>query len=407
MLHKPEVRLIVQSKTSPYNKYYPQILTASVSYAYPFSVPTANIEIVTNRSPETAGYISPLRVDDIVRLQASVKFSRLEKTVWFDIFEGRIRDIDSPFGTKNTTTLNCVGHIYETTYSLIEETKFWSGEYDAMNMLNYLCNTANSAQGYLSRLTYAIDGRYVSSGIMLTDFNIEKDQKYMHDILADLEKISQHTFQTYTQTVYDSTGLLTAVYLCWKPFSNIVTTKYQIIEGTHRLLDADFESSTEDLWTSVRIYGNTYETSNGATPPVITQHQYSGISWDLDAIAAYGRRTYAETVTSLGSNAQCGQLATGYMMVSKDPQVVGKVKVFGTAYAKVGDFVHVKLPSIEINGASIDGNFRVVKVTHNIAQNTFTTDIEFGKLKTDVADYISKIHRKGRVSNCNHIKYHT
>lgn len=405
MLHKPEIRLIVQSKAPPYNKYYPQVLNASASYAYPFQVPTADIEIVTNKSPETMGYISPLRVDDIVRLQASVKFSRNEKTVWFDLFEGRIRSIDSPYGSKNTSTLHCVGHIYETTYSLIEETKYWSGDYDAMNMLNYLCNTANSSQGYLSRLTYAIDGRYVSSGIMLTNFNIEKDQKYMHDILADLEKISQHTYQAYTQTVYDSTGLLTAVYLCWKPFTNAVTSKYKIIEGTHRLLDANFESSTEDLFTSVRIYGNTYTTTAG-DPPVITNHQYTGISWDTDAITSYGRRTYVESVTSLGSNQQCGQLATGFMTISKAPYVSGKVKIFGTAYAKVGDLVYIKIPSLEINGASIDGNYRVVKVSHSIAQNSFTTDLELGKLKTEVSDYITKIQRRGRVSNCNHIKYY-
>jgi hypothetical protein len=400
MLHKPRTRLIVQDKNSPYNKYYPIVLNASASYSYPLTVPTANIEIVTNRTPETSGYISPLKVDDIVRLQVSITFSRNEKVVWLDIFEGRIRDISSPFGARNTTTLDCVGHIYETTYTLLESNYNFSGSIDAVSMLDYIINTS----GYLERLSYTRDTSKTIYGVICTDYTVQKDQRYFHDLLSDLEKIGEHGYYADIKTVYNSYGTLTSAYLCWLKFKDTVTTKYRIIEGTHRLIDASFESTSEDLWNCVRVYGDTYQTSSG-DPPVTVDHQYTGISFDTPAIASYGRRMKVETVTGMKSNTQCGQLATGLMQVAKTPYIIGEVTIFGTSYVKLGDLVYVKIPSLEINGASIDGNYRVVKVTHDISENTFTTKIQFGKLKNDVSDYISLAKRQTRINNCNHIKY--
>ena len=400
MLHKPLVRLIVQGKTSNY-LYYPKVLQADVTYAYPLTVPTANIDIITNMSPETSGYISPISIDDIVRLQVSITFSRTETVVWTDIFEGRVRNIQSPYGTKNTTTLDCAGHIYETTYSLITNDYNWGGTFDAVDMLGILVNNEH----FLSRLSFGGYAAYVTTGVSLETFSIKKDQKYMHDILMDLEKISQHTFQAYTESVYDNFGKLTATYLCWKPFSDNVNTGYKIIEGTHRLLDAEFNSSSEEMYNSVRIYGDTYTTQDNSTPPVVTNHQYTAIAGFSDKITEYGKRSIVETVTGIKSNSQCSQLAVGFATVAKDPFISGRVSIFGTPHAKVGDLVYVKIPSLEINGASIQGNYRVVKVNHSISQNKFVTNIDFGKLKSGVEDYIVKIKRKTRINNCNHIRY--
>lgn len=400
MLHKPRIRLVVQDKNEPYNKYYPTVLSATVNYSYPFTVPTANIEIVTNRTPETSGYISPLKVDYIVRLQTSITFSRSEKTVWSDIFEGRVNAISSPFGDRNTTTLECVGHIYEATYTLIEKNYNFSGSIDAVSLLDYVINT----DGYLDRLTYTRSTDKTHYGVILTDYTVKRDQRYIHDLISDLEKIGQHQYYAGVKTVYNTSGTLTQVFLTWLKFPDTVTQKYKVIEGTHRLLDASFESTTEDMWNAVRIYGDTYQVTSG-DPPVTTDKQYTDSAYDSVYIASYGRRMKVETVTGMTTNNQCVQLAIGLVQVSKLPYVVGEVTIFGTSYAKVGDLVYVKIPSLEINGASIDGNYRVVKVTHNISQNTFTTKLQFGRLKNDVSDYISQTKRQTRINNCNHIKY--
>lgn len=396
MLHRPRVRLVVQSANPPYNKYYPTVLSAECTYSYPFAVPTANIEIITNRTPETSGYISPLLVDDIVRLQVSVTYNRNEKEVWSDIFEGRILTISSPFGQKNTTTLDCVGHIYETVYTMIEKNYNFTSSIDAVSMLNYICNT----DGYLNRLTYTLDTSKTHYGATATDYTVKKDQRYFRDILSDLEKIGQHGYYAGVKTTYNSAGTLTVAYLTWLSFPSTVTTKYRIVEGTHRLLEASFESTAEDLYNCVRIYGDTYQEGSPAV-----DKQYSGISYDSASMTLYGRRMKTETVTGISSNTSCAQLATGLMTVSKVPYIVGEVTIFGTSHAKVGDLVYVKIPSLEINGASIDGNYRVVSVTHSITQNTFTTKLAFGKLKNDVSDYIATTKRQTRINNCNHIKY--
>lgn len=404
MLHKPQVRLVVQDSLSPYNKYYPVVLSATASYSYPFAVPTANIEIITNRTPETSGYISPLKVDDIVRLQVSVTFSRGEKTVWSDIFEGRILTISSPFGQSNTTTLDCVGHIYETAYTLLERSYNFVNNIDVVSMLDYICNTCPDVT-YLDRITYTKTSATTHYGVICTDYTIKKDQRYFHDLLADFEKIGEHGYYAGVKTAYNSYGTLTAVYLTWMQFSSAVTTKYKVIEGTHRLIDASFDATAEDMWNRVRVYGDTYQESNGATPPVMIDKQYSGIAYDTAMMNQYGRRMKSETVTGIAAGTACAQLANGLVQVSKNPYVIGEVTIFGTSYAKVGDLVYVRIPSLEINGASIEGNYRVVKVTHNVSQNTYTTKLQFGKLKNDVADYISLTKRWTRVNNCNSIKY--
>ena len=399
MLHKPKVRLVVQSATSPYNKYYPTVLSASASYSYPFAVPTANIEIITNRTPETSGYISPLKVDDIVRLQVSITFNRFEKEVWSDVFEGRILTISSPFGQSNTTTLDCVGHIYETTYTMFEKTYNFTGSIDAVSMLDFICNT-DPAVTYLDRLTYTKSTALTHYGVTCTNYTMKKDQRYFHDLLADLEKIGEHGFYAGVKTTYDSYGNLSVVNLTWQKFTDTVTTKYRILEGSHRLLDASFDATSEDMWNRVRVYGDTYQEGDPAV-----DKQYSGISYDTALMNQYGRRMKVETVTGITAGEACAQLATGILQVSKNPYVIGEVTIFGTSYAKVGDLVYVKIPSLEINGASIDGNYRVVKVTHNISQNSYTTKLQFGKLKNDVADYISLTKRWTRINNCNHVKY--
>ena len=83
MIQLFNMRLVVQSDSRTKEKYYPKVLTATTAYEYPFSVPTATIEIWTNTEESTDGYVSPVKIPDIVRLQVSTKYHVNEPTVGY------------------------------------------------------------------------------------------------------------------------------------------------------------------------------------------------------------------------------------------------------------------------------------------------------------------------------------
>lgn len=79
MIQIIETRLVVQRNNITKDKYYPKVPTATTSYENPFAIPNATIEIVTNTEEIISGYVSPVHVDDIVRLQVSTKLNPKEK----------------------------------------------------------------------------------------------------------------------------------------------------------------------------------------------------------------------------------------------------------------------------------------------------------------------------------------
>jgi hypothetical protein len=502
MLRDVGVRAVIQRNTVTRDKYYPAVVSASTTQSYPFSVPSATIEIVTNTNSKTSGYTSPFKVDDIIRLQVYTKMSPREKTVWQEIFSGRIRSIKGTYGSKNTTEIFAVGHLEEAEWSLIEEDYTYSTNIDATDILNRLYNVAKTTDspartGYKRIVTF--DHSYALDGIKIPAYSTTKDQTHVSDVFGEIEKISGSDWYIDCFPVYDIDQNLAEVFLTWSPFPSTQTENYKIIEGTERFIECDFESSIEELVTYYKVSGDTpasktpavssknsncdlsasftgsshgsvscsfsgsvdidhghsmgtssgtaltnlaggtgsfltgasvtgYSSSNRSvsgsgstssfTPSgsvsssltidpltIVPTPQLSGKkATDTSLITKYGKRSLIETFTWIKSSAQCQAIADGVISDRGTAQKSGSVKLILTPAAHIGDLVYTKLPSVEVDGAAIDGKFTVFKVQHNINQNSAITTLDLGRVVKTAYDYIGMVAKVAKTTKKNFCK---
>ena len=385
-------RVIIQKPTG--ERYFPKLVNASTAESA--DVPYAQIELITNRSPYTSEYINPIEEDDIVRLQVSCRMSPKEKIVYTDIFEGRVQAISGEYTTKNNTVLICKGHINEASKLLIEENKTWTGTVEARAILTYLVNSAH----YVSRLTFLNQAPYVdqTGDINFTDtesaYATKADQTYLYSVFQDLEKQSGQAWKTGAKCTYTDGGLLDKTYLTWKKLDTVATDKYKAYQGTARYLGSTFEVSIEDQATQQKIKG---DTPSGGT-------QYSGSAIDNTAVAKYGRKTDVDIYSQLQSNATCASIAAGVLPGKVGATISGSINLVGTPEAHYGDMVSVKAYSTELDGAVVQGDFNVYRVRHNITQNSYTTEIQVGKVVLDAYDLIAQIKKTTKVTKCNQVK---
>jgi hypothetical protein len=502
MLRDVGVRAVIQRNTVTRDKYYPAVVSASTTHSYPFSVPSATIEIVTNTNSKTSGFTSPFKVDDLIRLQVYTKMSPKEKTVWQEIFSGRIRSIKGTYGSKNTTEIFAVGHLEEAEWSLIEEDYTYSTSIDATEILNRLYNVAKTTDtpartGYKRIVTF--DHAYAIDGIQIPAYSTTKDQTHVSDVFGEIEKISGSDWYIDCFPVYDIDQNLAEVFLTWSPFPTSVTENYKIIEGTERFIECDFESSIEELVTYYKVSG---DTPPAKTPPVDSKNDNCDISagfkgsaheavacsfsgsvdidhghgmggstgtalttlagatgtfmktasvtgyssdsrsvtgsgstssftpsgsvspaltidpltivptpqlsgkkaTDNSLITQYGKRSLIETFTWIKSSAQCQAIADGVISDRGVAQKSGTVKLILTPAAHIGDLVYTKLPSVEVNGSSIDEKFTVFKVQHSIGQNSAVTTLDLGRVVKTAYDYIGLVAKVAKTCKKNFCK---
>ena len=375
-------RLVIEKPTT-HEKYYPPVIRASTQQTYPFSISYADIEIVSNTQAGTSGYIGQVRFDDIVRLQVSIKYNPYQKTVWQDIFEGRIMDMSSQFGNSNNVTLFCQGHEVEAETAVIEEDYSFATATDARSVLSYFSK-------YLSRLSYSAS--YADTGTSFPTYDSTANQTYMRDLFSDMEAVSGYNWAVKVVPTYSS-GNLSTRYIQWREMSQTASEQYKVIEGTSRMLSADFEVAGKGVRTAYRIYGDTPEGGS----------QYTGYASDAALISLYGKRTEVDTQTWIQSNSLAAAIAAGQLSEWKTPEVSGQVELIGTPEAEIGDLVYCKIPSEELNGASVDGNFTVYRVNHEIDRNSFKTYLDLGKVKKSIYDYIGQVSTVAKTCKKNQI----
>lgn len=366
--------------------YYPKILAAQVSDYFPLQVPTARIEIETNTASSTSGYTSPARTDDIVRLQVNETTTPTEKSKWVDLFEGRIMSISSQLDGGNNTFLYCRGHAEELLYRQVTA-DYTKSSGRTGTIISELIGD------YLDRI---IDGSPslldTTNSTVLTSFNVDQDTKYLIDIVKELEDIEGNNYIFTVVPQYDSDGLYDSCLASWQPVSSTANTNIAVIENRERLISANFSSSIEQLFNDVTIYGE----------PGTAQK--SGTSNDSDSISSYNRRQRSEIDTTLATDYLCEAIATAIVDRAKDPIVSGTLTLVGNKLIEPGDLISVKIPSIEIDGEEIDGDYRVYRVNHGISGSGWTTSISVGEHVHDVAQYISKLFRMVRYNNFSMLK---
>lgn len=396
MLQIVETKLIVQRDNVTKDKYYPKVLSATTSYEYPFAIPTATIEIITNVDESTGGYISPVRVDDIIQLLVSTKMNINEKTVWERIFEGRVRDITSRFESSNTSTLFCIGHIGEAGFALCDLDLSYNNR-DVGYIVTDICF---HTPPLLFRVAW--DASFIESAPEIEYFNLQANQRYIADAFSDLEKLAKYHYYFSIVCTYDANNNLVAPYLRWRHFPEKMTNKYAVIEGTERLLSAEFKSSAEELWNYVRVCGETAENADSGTGDV-SGTQVTGAATSSISRAKYGLHGKVLSIAGIETNYMCANLAAAMVVRFRNPIVSGSATILGTPAARLGDLVHVKIPSLEINGAYVDRNYHVYKVEHSISGSSFITSLDFTKVKKTPEDYIADFAKQSRVSSQNDV----
>jgi len=377
-----EFKVIIQRDDVEKDKYYPKLISAYTNSTFPWSCPTATIEVNTNISTGTAGYMSPVRVDDIIRLQANVRTTSDEKSVWQDIFEGRIMKIESRFGRDNPTTLYCRGHGEELLYRAVT-TDYSASSTTTGSMLDTMTTD------YLSRLTDASPSLIDTAGsTSIADYNIQLDTKYIVDVVRQFESLESYGYILSVVPEYDSSDNLSAAYVSWQAVPSTASDQVQIREGTPRLIDATFSYSIEQLVEDVTVYGAS------GTP------QKAGNS--ADGSPAYGTRYHVETDLTLATDQLCSDLADA-IRAQYDGMDMGNAKILGDPNIKVGDLIYCRIPSIELNGSTIDGNYRCRRVSHQISTENWFTYVDLGELDISTWDFIAGFQVKSRLENANAI----
>jgi len=387
MYYKFDSRLIIQKKGG--NKYYFHVVSATTDHIYPFSIPVASIEVIANSGK--LDYLTIVRFDDIVRYQVSVQYSPNERAVWQDLFEGRVLTIRAQYGSGSTATIICSGHAAETSYAILSEATTYASATDLASIINHYSFT------YLNRTqVLLLEGTGITA-----PYSTKINQKYVKDIFLDFEKLSGYSWAFIARPTYDAQhNLITPCPIEFKPFSTVPTDKYKAIQGTPRLLSADFTSDGQNVYTKIVEYGKTPDAIAPATEGV----QYTGTAIDSAAVALYGTRTLVETDTGLESNALCARFAEYYLPHIKSPRVAGSVTLEGTPQACIGDRVTTKIPMIDINGEPLDPNYPVLRVHHEVSYDSFETTLTLGEtVEKDSEDYLVEFARKNRLVLSNFI----
>jgi hypothetical protein len=373
MIRILEYKVVIQKNNVSKDKYYPTLISASTSDEYPFRVTSANIKIKTNSSKGTQGYVSPIEVDDHIRLQVSVTYTPTQKRAWVDIFQGTIQEIESVYGTSNVSNLHCVGYMDEVIYTELENAYTWVNQFDAWDVFAYFILT----QGYRRRLTF--ESSYVQRGVVFTAYNTSVNQTFLSDVINDMEEYSGFKYRAFAIPVYDGNNNLSNVYFGWKPLSTVVTDRYKVIEGTSRYISSEFSSSIEGLINRFVAIGSSTLTSTST---------YTGST----SIAKYGKRSRIETFNWVTASSQLDLIAENLVKDSEGAIVSGTATIIGTPYATVGDLVHCKSLSQEVNRTPIDTNMTVFRVNHEISESgTFTTKLDLGRIRKSAYDYIGMI----------------
>ncbi len=379
-----DIRCIIQRNTTEKDKYYPKIISAFITSTFPWTCPTASIEINTNVSTGTAGYMSPVRVDDIIRVQANVQYSSDEKSVYQDIFEGRIMKIESRFGRDNITTLQCRGHGEELLYRMV------TADYSA-STTNTGAMLAALVSSYLTRLTDDSPSQIDSTNsTSIANYNIQQDTKYMVDSVREFEAFESFGYVFSVDPEYDSDDNLSNVFVSWQPVPSTASKTVQIIEGTPRLINASFSDSIEQVVEDVTVYGAT-----GAPQKVGTS---------IDGSPSYGTRYHVETDLSILTDALCSSMATALRGRFGSSIVRGSAQILGDPNISVGDLIYCKSPSIELNGATIDGNYRCSRVSHQISTTGWYTFLDLGDLIVSPFELFAGFLAKFRLENANNVE---
>jgi hypothetical protein len=218
-------------------------------------------------------------------------------------------------------------------------------------------------------------------------YTIKESQKKLKDVFLDVEETSGYTYYFDTRVLYDANLNLSNVYLDYKQLSLTPTTKYKVVQGSPRLLSANFTVAGSNFYNMIVVYGAT--ATNGA--------QSSGAAFNYPLIDKYDTRSLITTDTAFTDGVVCTAFANGLLPFVVELRITGEATLLLTPQAKVGDLVEVIIKDIDVKGTSLTTYLRVVKVSHSLEEENATTKLQFGKVHNSPEDYTAEFKRTGRL----------
>jgi hypothetical protein len=395
MIYKHNRHLVIQ-KSGENTKYVLPVLSGNIDHIYPFTIPTLSADVIATDG--LYDYISDINFDDIVRMQISNTYSESEKDVFQDRFEGRIMSVKSQYGNNNTAQIMAVGHAYETTRRNIF-TNYWVTSTDAgiiaSNWNDYL---------YRTKVTVPVTPTFNIS------YSVEQDKKMVFDVLRDIESDSGYGYFFNCVSTYDNNLNLAASNIEFRAMPTVPTQKYAVIQGSPGLLSANFTITGDNLYNEILYHG-----ASGVA---------GGSAVDDPSVAKYNLRTFVGSDTSLATPETLGDFVLGVLPYTKGLRVTGTATIQGTAEPQIGDYVHIKIGSIDINtdsfaidsqnggskavniwdaivnSASLDAYMHVIRVTDNYSPDNDSITLQFGRVEKGPTDYIAEfVNNNRRIKN--------
>lgn len=347
--------------------YHPKLISANISSTFPLSHSVADIQI----SNDGTIHFIP---DDIIRVQ----YKRSDN--WIDLFEGRINEIISTFSHKQ---LFSIGHTEEMSYKFITEDYTGVGSGSGDLILDLITT-------YLSRIS---DNGYIVTGSTIAEFDIAKNRKNIMDIVKKLESIENYQYIFSIITDYNN-GLLNTVSAKWSSVPPVPTSKVTATENAGNVISASFSENISDLYNRILIFGNTYDSDT---------KQYNSIAEDSYSQSLYGTRQFILVDKSLDSQVLCESIAEAIIQRYSMPVIIGDLDLTGVD-VHVGELLACKFPSLHAGGKSIEGNYRIQKVSHSISSSGWKTQLNSGELQYGIDEMISGLINKNRANNLGLVK---
>jgi hypothetical protein len=402
-------RLLVQKSLGKY-VYSCQIVSATTNEESPFAVKTAQIELIATDG--ITDFVAPIRIDDIVQLQVWTRNNIYERIVWKNAFEGRILNIEASYGgNKNTITLSCVGHEYETATTLVEEAYIFNNNDPdqaevAIDPLFHWTVHDNCSRLY-------VEDEPLYGCNITTDFKVVPYQKYVKDLLLIFEKITAYTWYTRVVPTYNADHtLIQPILIEFVPVPTVadITNKlyyptYSIIQGTPRYLSGSFTAKGDSLYTYAIEVGGTAKATTTIRGTTYTEGtQYIGSAINNENLAIYGKRTFTETDTGIEGNDMCAKFAGGIVGFFNAPVMTAQVTLQGTPEAHANDLIPVIIKKIDVNGESINNYMHIKKVSHEISANKYNTIVDIGFPYSSPQDYLLEFASKSKLSMSNFVQ---
>lgn len=374
-----QYRVIIQKKNG--SKYYPQLVDCTTNDQYPFTCPTATVELAAS-TIVARQHLSPIRCDDIIRVQWSEKTQTDQKTVWRDMFSGRIMTPSAQDSANNNASFVCRGHAEEAVYSALKS------DYSASSTTTgaILRSIINAR---LNRITDVPEDSWIDvlDSTLITSYNVKSKTKYLTDIIRELELLENKNYRFRTLPVYNNDGNLSSVRPVWEKLPTVANSKVKAISGTDRYLSSWFQDSIDQLVNDVTIFGES------GSP------QKEGTSTNSESQASYDTRDHIDTDLSLGSDALCETLASAIDNEYNQPVRSGQVLLQLSPDLLPGDLLYCKVPKIHLNGSAIDDDCRVVRVSHRTSTSQTTADV--GRITQYPYDILESFSARLRLGNAN------